>query len=303
MKVSGMSDPFTFNAQKPCDQCVILLSVAELQYADGSSANSSTWLHHTGVMRTGPGLKDPNCGIPGIEGLFEQGNEKDDLPKTDNTNGLKVGYHIKQTDKFVLSSELVNEKTEPQYVWVAVNYEYFDGPHPEYKDTKALLLSVGISCNKATTEFGTSNLTIAGQPKSKIFSEHSSAWVSPFDGDLVATVGHLHDGGQSVDIFLNDKQVCHSTAKYAAGPASTGGMGGKSMGGKGMQRRDEVPGSYEAGAKHLAGMDICTMLTPIKKGDKIRLVANYDLTSQSGMKNNKGELDEVMGMAGIVMAV
>jgi hypothetical protein len=50
-------------------------------------------------------------------------------------------------------------------------------------------------------------------------------------------------------------------------------------------------------------MSVCLLNTPIKKGDEIRLAAHYDFTKHKGMKNNKGELDEVMGMAGLTIAV
>jgi hypothetical protein len=80
----------------------------------------------------------------------------------------------------------------------------------------------------------------------------------------------MHDGGDSVDIYQNDQLICHSVATYAAGAPQMGEMSG--MTGSG----------YNAKLQNIAGISSCNVNTPIKKGDTVRLVVNYDFLKHPG---------------------
>lgn len=51
---------------------------------------------------------------------------------------------------------------------------------------------------------------------------------------------------------------------------------------------------------HILKQDACLFPDgiPMKKGDTMYLQVNYDFKLHQGMKNKKGELDEIMGIVG-----
>lgn len=55
---------------------------------------------------------------------------------------------------------------------------------------------------------------------------------------------------------------------------------------------------------HILKQDPCLFPDgiPLKKGDTMYLQVNYDFKAHPGMKNNKGELDEIMGIVGSLVA-
>jgi hypothetical protein len=73
---NGMRNFGLDDAQLPCHGCLITWMQADLEFADGSSANAATgmWLHHTVFMNLGrPAVK--SCGS-GRERFFASGNER-----------------------------------------------------------------------------------------------------------------------------------------------------------------------------------------------------------------------------------
>jgi hypothetical protein len=78
----------------------------------------------------------------------------------------------------------------------------------------------------------------------------------------------LHNGGDSVELFLNGKTVCLSKAEYTAN-----GKSGMGMGMSGHKKRDEPVKLGET----IATITKCTKPIPIKKGDKLKVSANFDL--------------------------
>jgi hypothetical protein len=86
--------------------------------------------------------------------------------------------------------------------------------------------------------------------------------------------GHLHNGGDSVELTLNGKVACLSQATYSANAEDGHGHGmGGSMGGgkgKGMSKR-------QIAGETLASISKCTKPVPVKKGDKLKVKANFDL--------------------------
>ena len=190
MKVNGMMDAIIPGAKKPCTACTMLLINADLEYFDGKPATdqSGAWLHHTVVMNQGPGITDAVCHKSNMESIFESGNEKQPIPLSlGKIPFLKTGYNIKAEDKFTLINEFQNQKDEAQYVWLTISYEYYDGVHKDFKNTKIIWLSVGPSICDPTkaNPFGASNLTIMGQPQNKVFSESSIPWTSFYSGRII----------------------------------------------------------------------------------------------------------------------
>ena len=78
----------------------------------------------------------------------------------------------------------------------------------------------------------------------------------------------MHNGGDNVELFLNGKSVCQSVATY-----SSNGSDGMGMGMSGHKKRDEPVKLGET----IATISKCTKPIPIKKGDKLKVSANFDL--------------------------
>jgi hypothetical protein len=82
----------------------------------------------------------------------------------------------------------------------------------------------------------------------------------------------LHNGGDSVELTLNDKVACMSVAKYSSTGEGGHGHGGGGMGGIGGMGTDQgIKGET------LASISKCTDPIAIKKGDKLKVKANFDL--------------------------
>jgi hypothetical protein len=140
------------------------------------------------LLDEGPGIVDAVCHSSKMESIFESGNEKTVIPMSlGNIPFLKTGYNIKSVDKFTLINEFQNQNKEEQYVWLTLSFEYYDGPRPNFKDTKIIWLSVGPDiCNpKAINPFGPSNMTLMGVPKSRAFEESSIPWKSFYNGRII----------------------------------------------------------------------------------------------------------------------
>jgi hypothetical protein len=88
--------------------------------------------------------------------------------------------------------------------------------------------------------------------------------------------GHLHDGGDSVTLYVNGKKACESKAKY---------------GGPGSVRTTRDGHKWET----ISSMGSCYEPIPVKKGDKVEIEANYDLDKHP-LRLSKGEKMEQMGL-------
>jgi hypothetical protein len=153
------------------------------------------------------------CGESNTETLFSSGNERSTSkfysgPKSP----IKAGYHVHPEDTLTIIGEYKSEVDREQYVWLALSYEIFDGPQPNWRDAHVIWMSTigSLNCAKdadAKNPFGASNLTASGVPKALKFTEHSMPWTSPINGIVLGMGGHLHDGGVSIDFYQNDKMV------------------------------------------------------------------------------------------------
>jgi hypothetical protein len=96
-------------------------------------------------------------------------------------------------------------------------------------------------------------------------------------------------------MFINEKFVCSSDAVYGT---RTGGsdsaMGGHSHGGAATTGKDA------AAMKTIASMTACKGPFAVKKGDTMKLVAEYDLSKHPLRESAGGsKAADVMGMLGV----
>jgi hypothetical protein len=273
-------------SQLPCTDCTLLYATGGLEYPDGRVANTDTgaWLHHIVGFNTGPGRSAAACHSMPMDPFWSSGNERETKVYTSTNGAIKSGYYIKPTDKFMLYSELMNMDPVEKHVYITGDFEYLPGRQKDYMDTKAIWLQLG-QCGEDIQDL--TKAGIPGKPlNNKAFTEASPPWTSQYDGQMLYVSGHLHDGGTHLEVIENGKTLCDSQMKYGETPAFHGPA-------------TELMGPMV----HISSISNCTDMGKISKGDKFHIKANYDFTKHPGMKNSKGELDEIMGIAEMYIAV
>lgn len=91
------------------------------------------------------------------------------------------------------------------------------------------------------------------------------------------------DGGSQVGFYINNKFICTSRATYG-GKASTTEVGGKVW-------------------ETISSMSYCDGPIPVKKGDALHLVVEYDLKAHPLRKSADGhDATGVMGMLSVTFA-
>jgi hypothetical protein len=101
-------------------------------------------------------------------------------------------------------------------------------------------------------------------------------------------------------MFINDKHVCSSDAVYGmrTDADAMGGHGHPESGGK-----NSAPAAPAAAIKTISSMTICTGPIPVKKGDSMKLIAEYDLSKHPLRQSSSGaKAADVMGMMGVAFA-
>jgi hypothetical protein len=97
----------------------------------------------------------------------------------------------------------------------------------------------------------------------------------------------LHDGGVVLNVYQNKDTICASNAHY--------GVGGGHAHGRKRSIMDK-PGSSD-GKSHIQEMSTCSLMGPVKVGDKFNIDAVYDFGMHEGMKSPAGQYTEIMGIA------
>jgi hypothetical protein len=240
------------------------------------------WFHHATVVNMGPSAKSPGCNDIQSENVGMAGNEKSSiLYALPDPTALKAGYKLTKKDTFLLTTQLMNLQDREKWVWVTVTYDIVEGPRPDYVQSRFIWKSLSTTtagvCTTGPNPFGPTNLTGDMQPMARKFSEHSLPITANLDGVILATGGHMHDGGLGIDILQNDKVICTSTAKYATASNGTGGHGHK--------RRQIPGGNYNNNdIDHIASQHRCTWPQgiPVSKKDRMWIAANYDFDAHHG---------------------
>jgi len=77
------------------------------------------------------------------------------------------------------------------------------------------------------------------------------------DGYIIASMGHVHDGGSNIVLKLNDRVICDSHAVYGGGGSEALGLDGKKW-------------------QTIREMTECNTPVEVKKGDVVVTEAIYD---------------------------
>jgi hypothetical protein len=231
------------------------------------------------LFNAGPSASTGACSQPlPIENMFMVGNEKSFVYFGLANSTIRSGYRLTPSDTLILDTQLMNMEDKEKWVWVTVTYEYLDGPQVGFKSGRNVWTSISTStagtCPMSKVNpFGASNLTSEMNPKTLSLMEHSIPWQAPFDGYILMSGGHMHDGGTNIEIFQNDKLICTSIPVY-----------GKSGGEHGAMGSSEGGSTHNMEIEHIVGQSRCSFPDgiPIKKGDKMYIRANYDFRQHPG---------------------
>jgi len=273
-----LANRFIFNADKACTDCLITGMKAKLIGEDGAEVNidQGLWLHHM-VLGTYNRKTDLTCaGTPLStfvfgERFFASGNER--TPIVAGSVG-KFGYPVNAGDSWTLDYDLMNESTVSRNVRVVVDFDYVPLKEPGYKPIRPLWLDVN--------QCGTSEV-----PAKTGKYSYTYTWNATIAGKLLGIGGHLHDSGVDMDIYLNDVLICKSVAHYGETPAYIGLMGETHI--------SSISTCYGSESNPVAHFNV---------GDRIKISANYDADSWTGMHDHGGSAHStnVMGIAnGVVL--
>ena len=121
------------------------------------------------------------------ERYFTAGNERtvfDFNPGgTDLSRGS--GYHIEAKDSFSYLVELMNMNMEDKTVYLTMTHDILEGPLPKgWNGIKTFWLDVD-SCRASE---------IHAPQQTGSFQVQSKPWVPNFEGKILSSIGHLHDG-------------------------------------------------------------------------------------------------------------
>ena len=168
--------------QKPCSNCFVQEFVPDLVYADGTSANLDTgmMLHHAVMFSAG--RPDPTCGpeqpFPGKLGqrFFASGNER-----TPGVFPPGFGYYV-DSGNWSGIFHIMNHTAEPKTAFFRVKMRW----SPASAGGVRPLTPIWLDMNNCRT----SEYAVPAGPSSSHWT-----WTSKLTGRIVATAGHVHDGG------------------------------------------------------------------------------------------------------------
>lgn len=206
-------------------------------------------------------------------GFVGQGDDNGDSPILFTTKDGKFnsGFHTGMNDKYVLYLDMVNYTNHTKKVYFAMDIEYIDGH--EGGEAISTLISV-TGCNFFKDPKAGDGPTWT----------HSANFPILQDSSMISAKGHMHDGGEAMVLYINDKEICTSKADYGSGAAGED-------------------------SSTIRSMSWCPEIINVKKGDVMRMSSLYDLkkhplreaTGGAGMANmgTMGGMD-LMGMWAIV---
>ncbi|KAF2436859.1 hypothetical protein EJ08DRAFT_655026 [Tothia fuscella] len=219
---------------------------------------------------TRAGMSVSGFGGTGFVGVGEDSGEEPVL-YTQRDGQSKAGYWVAENDKFMANVVLVNYNKEQKSVTVKYDLEW--SPTPPPANTRGMLVSISQCPGK-----GSIKMSPSGPANST-----SGKFTFLEDGVILAARGHLHDGGSQVAMYVNNKPACASKATYGGKESTT-----------------EVGGTKWA---TISSMSYCDGPIPIKKGDQMHLVVEYDLKAHPLRKSADGhDATGVMGMMSVTFA-
>jgi hypothetical protein len=253
--------------QGPCSgSCYVTAMEATIRYPGGQEAmiDSGSWLHHIALFGQGAGQGS----------LWAAGNERPTL-RLNN----KDKYGLDFPSMFMLMIDLMVEGSGSKNLTLEITYETVPKAGSGYKAATMYWLTIGEPRAKTG--------------KYKFSTMPATAGVT---GSLLYAIGHMHDGGTDMRLYVSGKMVCKSVMHYNArvgynmgGAPKEGGMAGMSHGHKKRQH-----GHGGAGGFHISDPGACTDFGTVKTGDRLTAEAWYD-ADKYGLMVHNGKMENLMG--------
>jgi len=258
-----------------CRDCTVLKGHIGLANEKGEQMipqkNSGIYIHHIltfdTTKRGGNFINSCTNGLGAIVGskFVGSGEDNNNVPvyyttKDKTHNG---GFHIGANDAFMMNADLVSMNTNTSQIYMTFDMEYLPGKVGE--DASETLLTVE-ACGGSRLRTSTSGPT----------NSTSGKYTFTQNGKIVLAKGHLHAGGDKMQMFINNKLVCESKAIY-------GGVKGDAA---------------------INEMTICPEIT-VKTGDVMTFTAIYDVSKHPLRHESHGMgvgMPDVMGMFDIVFS-
>jgi len=289
--------------QKPCDgHCTILKQWAGLEYPNGTNANidSGMWLHHMVHFTSGPTRWDPVCynklSLPHTalflkpnqaERYFSSGNERSVFDFNPGGKDLSkgAGYYLTPQDKFHYLVDLMNMNMDARPVYMTMTYDILPGELPAgWSSAKTVWLDVA-SC--MTSE-------VPAPQQSGAFEIKSIPWKPNFEGKIIDSIGHLHDGGVAVETLLGSgKKLCRSDSKYSESPE--------------FRFTGSAMGPDKAAKDHISSMTPCLAMARkedlwLRRDQSLQVIGKYDYGTREGNMEN-GRQGEIMAITMITVEI
>lgn len=292
-----------FGFEKPCSgDCTIIGMRPGLEFPNGTVANidSGPWLHHSVLVAIGPGRSDITCSqydisIPHMgvnstpnasERFFAIGNERIPLVFPDLGHD-DVGYRLGQQDRIAAIIDLANENVSDEVVYFTMIWDYLEG-HTLKHNARMVWHDIrNCGSSEANTPKGKSelsshkclisvNMTVLISISAKF--DLQGTWKSTVDGEIVAILNHMHDGGTRTLLLQDGSLACESKTSYGS-------------------KQGYITGINQT---HISDLSICTgeslKLKEIKKGQEWIIKAEYDFDQHKGLKGENNDFDKVMGI-------
>jgi len=201
------------------------------------------------------------------ERYYSSGNERTAFDFMGRNGG--TGYYLTPQDKFYYLIDLMNMNEDNRQVFMTMTYDYLEGElPPNWNSTKTVWLDVA-SC-------GTSEVQPPKQSGS--FEIKSYPWKPNFEGRIIDSIGHLHDGGIAVQTMLGDGQMlCETRSAYTEKPEFR--FAGVAM------------GPDKAAKEHISSMTSCladlkTQDLWLRKNQSLQVIGKYDYVKWAGNSEN-----------------
>jgi len=267
---------FTMPTESFCKTCTVLKGHIGLMNMDGTVAHpqngSGVYIHHILTFditkKANPFVSSCALGGSGLSigaKFVGSGEDNNNVPVyyTNKDGGHLGGFHINNNDRFFMNADIVSLNPSSSKVYITMELEYL--PEIVGADSRETLLTVE-ACGGQSLKPSTS-----GPSKST-----SGVYKFTESGNIILAKGHLHAGGDRVEIYINEKLACESKAIY---DSSKGG-----------------------GA--ISEMTICPIM-PVRGGDSMKFVAVYD-ASKHPLRHEThgfgGGMPDVMGMLDLVFS-
>jgi hypothetical protein len=166
-------------------------------------------------------------------------------------SNIKSGYWIGKGGNMQLTSELVNYDAKEKEIYLTLDVEWVPGKDPNMLDVGMGAISADKCADK---EKG-----MLHPPKDKPIVYKGEEWAVTDTGYFINFTPHIHDGGVNIKVILNGKEVCEAKAVYGDEGGTTNALDGKKW-------------------QTITGYTPCDSPIPIKKGDKVYITSEYDLT-------------------------